>query len=401
MDDVRPGQPRAELNPLRGRGAGAEQLRRYNLSTILTLLHNDGSQPRSTLTARTRLNRSTVAALVTELGDRGLVYESEPDPTNQVGRPSPTVNIDPSILGVAVNPEVDAVTVGIVSLGGDVLHRARQDTPRPPTAEEATEITARLLGELTPRLDPAVRIVGVGVAVPGLVRADDGLVRYAPHLLWRDVPFAAMISEATGFPARVGNDANLGAMAEHIHGAGRGIGEMIYLNGGPSGIGGGIIANGSLVGGAGGYAGEFGHSAAARGRAAGNLEETVSRVSLLAALGRHAATPDELEHALLSSTDPAVDAVVRGQLDILGDALGASINTLNPRRIVLGGFLASLLLKDPRHLANRVQAVSLSAPFEGVEIVQASLGSDVLMIGAAELAFADVLHDPGALAAIR
>jgi len=401
MDEARPGAARAELNTQRGRGAGAEQLRRYNLSTILTLLHNDGSQPRSALTARTGLNRSTVAALVTELGDRGLVFESDPDPTNQVGRPSPTVNIDPGIVGVAVNPEVDAVTVGIVSLGGDVLHRARQDTAHPPTAEDATEITARLLRELTARLDPGVRIVGIGVAVPGLVRAEDGLVRLAPHLMWRDVPFATMVTEATGYPARVGNDANLGAIAEHIHGAGRGIAEMIYLNGGPSGIGGGIIANGALVGGAGGYAGEFGHTAAAPGEAPRDLEDTVSRVSLLAALGRQAATPDELEQALLASTDPAVDTLVRAQLDRLGEALSASINTLNPQRIVLGGFLASLLLKAPDHLRARVQEHSLSAPYEGVEILRASLGSDLLMIGAAELAFADVLRDPGALATAR
>ena len=88
------------------------------------------------------------------------------------------------------------------------------------------------------------RFVGVGLAVPGLVRASDGLVRFAPHLLWSDVPIRALVEAATGLPTAVGNDASLGAIAEHLFGAGRGVDDMVYLNGGASGIGGGLIVHG-------------------------------------------------------------------------------------------------------------------------------------------------------------
>jgi predicted NBD/HSP70 family sugar kinase len=396
VGQARVGSARADLTYERGRGAGAEHLRRFNLSTILTLLHHDGSQPRSMLTTRTGLNRSTVAALVAELVERGLVFESPADPTKQVGRPSPTVNVDPRTVAIAVNPEIDAVTVGVVGLGGTVATRIRCATDRPPSAREAANITAAVLEGLRGPLERDGRILGIGVAVPGLVHAGDGLVRFAPHLEWRDEPFAAILSDATGLPAHVGNDANLGAIAEHIHGAGRGIAEMIYLNGGPSGIGGGIIAGGGLAGGAEGYAGEFGHSPVAEpGGATGTLEEFVNRAALLAALGMPVASPDELEAALLESDDPAVDALVRLQLDRLGDALGTSVNILNPQRIVLGGFLGSLLMKEPEYLEARISRSALSAPRESVEVVRAELGSDLLMIGAAELAFAGILQDPG------
>jgi predicted NBD/HSP70 family sugar kinase len=107
------------------------------------------------------------------------------------------------------------------------------------------------------------------------------------------------------------------------------------------------------------------------------------------------ASPDELEAALLESDDPAVDALVRLQLDRLGDALGTSVNILNPQRIVLGGFLGSLLMKEPEYLEARISRSALSAPRESVEVVRAELGSDLLMIGAAELAFAGILQDPG------
>ena len=165
-------------------GVGTDQLRRHNLSAILTLLHHDGSQPRSALTAQTGLNRSTVAALVGELTELGLVHETEPDPTRQVGRPSPTVNADRRNIALAINPEVDAVTAGVVALGGEVVTTLRRETDHAPTAVEAVAISADLIRELTAGLGADIRVVGVGVAVPGLVRAADGLVRLAPHLQW-------------------------------------------------------------------------------------------------------------------------------------------------------------------------------------------------------------------------
>jgi len=397
---IRPDAAAARLTSPRVSGVGSDQVRRHNLSAILTLLHHDGSQPRSMLTAQTGLNRSTVAALVGELVERGLVYETEPDPTRQVGRPSPTVNADERNVAIAINPELDAITIGVVALGGQVTKRIRYEIDRPPTAREAVNISTAIIEGFTDELSERGRITGIGVAVPGLVRADDGLVKLAPHLEWVDEPIATMLSEATGFDVYVGNDASLGAMVEHIFGAGRGLGDIIYLNGGPSGIGGGVIANGALLGGMSGYAGEFGHTRDIGGPESGppspTLESLVNRSDLLTALGITAASADELEMLLLESTDPAVTEIVRRQLRYLGSALGDSINILNPQRIVLGGFLGTILQKDPEYLAARVAAHALAASNDEVTITRAGLGSDLLMIGAAELTFAALLADPSA-----
>jgi len=382
-----------------GSGASSDQTRRHNLSTVLTALHHDGSQPRSQLTARTGLNRSTIAALVSELTALGLAFESEPGPATSVGRPSPTVHADPRVLGVAVNPEVDAITVGLVRLGGTVVERFRIDTEAAPSVEDAVRLSAQAIDRLRSQHGDA-RIVGVGVAVPGLVRAADGLVRLAPHLGWVDEPIAARLAEATGLPVQAANDASLGAMAEKLFGAGRGMSDLVYLNGGASGIGGGIIVGGVPLGGAEGYAGEFGHirvnSSAGRSDDPdeGALEAEVSRAALLRALGLPSADEDELEAALLASDDPAVTALVHAQLEFLSTSLRNAVNVLNPQVIVLGGFLASILARDPDFLTERVAEQSLRAPFECVRIVRAQLGSDLLMIGAAELAFAGVLADP-------
>ncbi|MBX3087978.1 MAG: transcriptional regulator, partial [Cryobacterium sp.] len=88
------------------RGIGNDSLRRENLATVLRLVHRSGSagSSRSTLTARTGLNRSTIAALVTELASRGLVSETDPAVRSSVGRPSPIVAVTQKTVAVAVNP---------------------------------------------------------------------------------------------------------------------------------------------------------------------------------------------------------------------------------------------------------------------------------------------------------
>lgn len=384
-----------------GSGVSNDQTRRHNLSTILSALHHDGSQPRSQLTARTGLNRSTVAALVSELRELGLAFETEPSQTNQVGRPSPMVHPDGRTLGVAVNPEVDALTIGLVSFTGNVVERIRIETPSVMSVDEVVRITAETVARLRSTQGDS-RIVGIGVAVPGLVRAD-GIVRLAPHLGWVDAPIAQLMADATGLPVQAANDASVGAMAEKLFGAGRGKSDLVYLNGGASGIGGGIIAGGVQLSGADGYAGEFGHIRVKKekpgtvGPSAGSLEAEVNRGALLAALGLGSADGDDLEKALLASTEPAVSELVHRQLDFLSTSLRNVVNVLNPQVIVLGGFLSSLFAFDEQYLVRRVEEQSLRAPFESVHITRAQLGSDLLMIGAAELAFAGILADPASL----
>ncbi len=235
-----------------------EDVRRSNLSATLGILYRTGPVSRAALSKRTGRNRSTIASLVTDLVDLGLVEERDPDSLGQVGRPSPVVTIRPEVTAIAVNPEIDVLTIGLVGLDGQVRRVIRHEYDRIPTATEVISITAAVISGMQVELDSLV-VAGIGVAVPGQVRTDDGVVRNAPHLGWRDEPLAEPLAAATGYPVQVANDAALGALAEHEFGAGRGKDHLIYLNGGASGIGGGVISAGVPLGGASGYAGEFGH----------------------------------------------------------------------------------------------------------------------------------------------
>lgn len=392
------------MQPASARGNNLDTVRQHNLSTVLGLVHRFGPLSRSELTRETALNRSTVGALVGELVDLGLVVEHVPDANNRVGRPSPVVAAHPGVTALAVNPEIDAVTVGVVGLDGVVRHRVRHATGNVPTALETVAIVRTVLDGLRPALRTSSRVVGVGVAVPGLVREADGVVRLAPHLAWLDEPFAAELAEATGLPVSAANDANLGAHAEHLFGAGRGVADLVYLNGGASGIGAGVITGAVPLAGLSGYAGELGHtlvnSAGIRCHcgAIGCLETEVSQRSLLAVLGLPGGDVDELERALAESESPAVLAEVERQIGFLAVAVRNATNIFNPQLIVLGGFLRALIEAAPGRLTALVAQTALKASAESLRVVRAELGSNLLMVGAAELAFAPLLADPASQA---
>ena len=386
-------------------GRNVDSLRRANLSSVLQLVHHSGGVSRAQLTTATGLTRSTVAVLVGELVDLGLVVEREAPATNRVGRPSPLVVPSQTPIVLAINPELDAVTVGVVGLSARVHRRVRFELDEVLSAERMVEVVSEIVGPLRDELESSHRIVGVGLAVPGLVRGD-GVVRWAPHLDWHDVALTQLIGDALGLPTAVGNDASLGALAERLFGVGRGVEDIVYLNGGASGIGGGVIAGGRSLGGASGYAGEFGQNrpgvldAADQRTADGVLEDEVSRDRLMSALRSGPVDEERLERLLLMSTSPTVRDELARQRRILAVALGNAINVLNPSLVVLGGFLATLHASDQEDLEARVDASSITATRSDARIVPAALGADRLMIGAAELALHPLLADPLGVEAI-
>ena len=211
-----------------------------------------------------------------------------------------------------------------------------------------------------------------------------------------------MLGEATGYACQAANDASLGAEAELLFGAGAGAGQgnLVYLNGGASGIGGGIIANGQLLRGASGYAGELGHTFVRSGGktchcgATGCLETEVSQSRLLDVAGLSRSGIADLEEALANSSRAEVSDEVARQLSYLGIALRNAVNIFNPEAIVLDGFLGTLHTLAPTSLDRALLSQALDGPAGQVKIYRAALGSDLMMIGAAELAFARFLADP-------
>ncbi|WNG87029.1 ROK family transcriptional regulator [Mycobacterium sp. ITM-2016-00317] len=374
-------------------GTSTDDVRRRNLSGVLTLVHRRRAVSRAELTRHTGLSRSTTKDLVEELAARGLVDESPAPPVSQVGRPSPIVRPGDRVVAVSVTPEVDAVTVGVVSMGGEVREVVRRPTDRIPTPADTVAITADAIADIRRSLRSDQEITAVGVAVPGLVHGPESSVQLAPNLDWHDVEIGQMLSSATGLPVYAANDANVGAIAEHLFGNHHGAEHLIYVNGGPSGIGAGFVVAGGLLGGIAGYAGELGHTYVGGGEqchcgSVGCLETEVVQAPL-------ARLVTELDGARADPPTSAELDVLNRQARVLAVALGNAVNMLNPGLIVLGGFLRVFCAYAATALREELARRSMGAPRSMVRVVPATLGADTLVIGAAELAFAPVLADPG------
>jgi predicted NBD/HSP70 family sugar kinase len=364
-------------------GTSTDDVRRRNLSGVLVLVHRHRGMSRAELTRRTGLSRSTVKDLVEELVEHGLVEETQPAASTQVGRPSPIVRPQSRRLAIAVNPEIDSVTIGLVGLGGSVLEMTRRTTTGIPTPEQTVALAAETIQAMRRQLEPDRGVTAIGVAAPGLVHAAGSMVRLAPNLGWQDAPIGQMLSAATQLPVFAANDANLGAVAEHIFGRHANAEHMIYVNGGAGGIGAGVVVAGELLDGVAGYAGELGHTYV------GGMG--------ICHCGRTGCLETEVSQSQTYDTDSTVvTKTVERQAQYLGIALGNAINMLNPGVIVLGGFLEIFPSLAADVLNDAVARHSLRASRDLVRIVPASLGSQTLMIGAAELAFAPLLADPAA-----
>ncbi len=377
-------------------GAGTDGVRRRNLSNVLTLVHRNRALSRAELTRRTALSRSTIKDLVEELVARGLAEELPAAPISQVGRPSPIVRPGRRLVAATVIPEVDAVTVGVVAMGGAVLEVVRCPTDRVPTPEETVAMAADVVQRVAHTLPDTSKVTAIGVAVPGLVHSPESTVQLAPNLDWHDVKIGELLKAATGLPVYAANDANAGAIAEHLFGRHHGADHLIYVNGGTTGIGAGFVVAGGLLEGVAGYAGELGHTFVGGAEpchcgSTGCLETEVTQ----APLARLIAELESVEpgDAQPMPTDAERDVLYR-QARSLAIALGNAINMVNPRLVVLGGFLRAFPAYAGVILREELSRRSMGGPRDLVRIVPATLGSETVVIGAAELAFAPVLADP-------
>lgn len=356
---------------------------------------------RSELVAATGLTRSAVGGLTRSLAAAGLVIEQE-TAGNGVGRPSLLVTPVPQAVSVvAVDVGVGGTTAAQVGFGGEILairrHRRRleESSPAAVTAE-VRGLVRRLMGSKGRN----VPVIGVGVGVPGVVRHDDGLVRFAPNLGWQDVAFGEMLRSALQphGPVVVGNDADLGALSEHLRGAASGSRNCIYLSG-EVGVGGGVIVDGHALAGAGGYAGEVGHMVIrprghrCRCGSRGCWETEIGREAILRAaempLDGHVDTVFQRAHA----GDPNACRGLRGVGRWLGIGLGNLVNIFNPEVIILGGELSGVY-ECVGDAVDGALATVLPGPQGQVRLRVPALGDQSTLMGAAEVAFSRLLSAP-------
>ena len=389
-----------------GLGTNQEAVRRHNLGTLLRHVHARVQLSRAELTSVMGLNRSTIAGLVGELEVLGVSERASPvgGARQGAGRPSAGVRIaDAGPFVIAVDLGVDRAVVARVGLGGRIHCRAQAPVHSGGEAWQVGASVASLIRQVVEDAPAIAPLIGIGISVPGLVRRTDGLIRLAPNLEWHDVSFGGIVLAALGLdvPVSLGNDADLGAIAEHTRGACVGVDDLIYVSGNV-GVGAGVITGGQRLLGFGGYAGEVGHL---RFNSQGRLCHCGNRGCWETEVGAHAIAeaihcpPDrvaQLDEVLAGFGKPSPE--LRSTGTALGHGLASIVNMFNPQMVVLGGYFSSLYELVSAEVLAGLADLTLPAPLESVTLSLPGLGSDSPLLGAAEIALEPLLVDPvGAL----
>lgn len=386
-------------------GPSQDEIRRQNLGALLRYVHIHGPTSRAELTAALGLNRSTIGALTADLAAAGLVSEQAPRGAGRAGRPSLVVRPESArVYAYALVIGVDRLRAARVGLGGLILDQREASRPRGMPAREAAPVLAGFVKEMSAAIPPDSIYVGGGVAVCGMVRREDGMVRLSPNTGWLDEPLGTVLRAEIGGdrPVAVRNVADLAALAEHRRGAAVGCDNLIYLYG-DVGVGAGIIAGGRAVTGHGGYGGEVGHMVVnPYGRpcgcgSRGCWETEIGEHALLRAAGRGEAFGLDALLAVIEATrvgDATAQAAVRQVGDWLGFGVANLVNIFNPEMVIFGGTLRHIYLAAAAQVRSRLNAMGLSACREHVRLRTPALGGDAALIGAAELAFERLLADP-------
>ncbi|MFJ8938633.1 ROK family transcriptional regulator [Streptomyces sp. NPDC102365] len=395
----------------------SRDIRTANRYGVLRQIIAHSPTSRQQLAAATGLSIATVATLVGELLDLGMLTEVGFE-DSAGGRPRGLVAVNASggaLIGVDIAETY--VRVELFDLSLDVLARADEDMrPAEIRPEQVVGHVASAVGSVVAQAGiEGARVLGVGVSVPGQVDREAGVCEYAPNWDWHDVPLLDLLAEHIAYPLYLDNPLRACAVAELWFGAARGRGDAVVVNLG-TGVGAGLVLGGGLHRGVGNSAGEWGHTTLVLdGRPChcgnhGCVETYVGAPGIMLNLREsrpdspllhpedQTATIDALARAV-ADRDPVAVEVVRYTARYLGAAIADLVNLLNPEVVVLSSWVAATL-GEPLLLEVRdaVARRALKRPLAGTEIVLSPIPTDPVCLGAATFALEGTLNSAGSRA---
>lgn len=293
--------------------------------------------------------------------------------------------------------------VGVLA-GTEPLYEQREAS----TGQTEDELVELLVREIEEAREARPDVAAVGLGIPATIDHDSGVAVSAVNLPLSDLPIRDIVSERTGLPVFVDNDGNVAALAEYLYGVAQGMPHMVMLTVG-TGIGGGLILGGEIYRGSTGAGAELGHvviqadgppcqgncpnhgcvESLASGTALGREGRAAAESSPDSALGKALAEGKEVDGRVVTEAALAGDTTAVEVFELIGGRLGVACssfaNIFQPNAIVVGGgvIAAGDLLLEPARREVRERALN---PMNKTPILEATLGNDAGMIGAAALA---------------
>ncbi len=293
----------------------------------------------------------------------------------------------------------------VVSESGEVIGRKKRTTENdgPPMVEQISRAIDAALKAASLTTE---QISGIGVAMPGAVDSTTGYLGSVPNLKVDDRRLVDRLRERYPVPVEVGNDVNLGTLAECWLGAGRNAQTVVGMFVG-TGIGGGVVIDGRLRTGSEDLAGEIGHMvlmADGPHCGCGNrgcFEALASRTAIEAAIregiaaGRESviargAEGERMKSRALSDALAAGDELVTEVMTRTSHylALGALTirHLLDPDMVIMGGGVIEACGEFMLPLIEaEVRASCMRGSRDTLKITESELGDYAVALGAAAL----------------
>jgi predicted NBD/HSP70 family sugar kinase len=360
----------------------SKELRAANRERVVDLLRGQGPMTQAELARTSGLSPATVSSIVAELRGDGWV-----DPGT--GRGDRLSLSRSAGLAVGVDFGHSHVRVAIADLAHTVLAEAEAAVEVDQAAADGIALAGSLVRRLLAEAGGG-SVTAVGMGLPGPLAGDEvGDSAILPG--WIGARPEEMLRAELGMPVRVDNDANLGALAETVWGAGRGCSDVVYVKA-ATGVGAGLVLGGRLYRGATGTAGELGHlpvdetGPICRCGNRGCLETLAGAEAVLEPLRRRRAGITSLRDVIdaAAAGDRACARVIEDAGRALGRGVAGACNLLGPERVVVGGELsrAGDLLLDPLRASLRRATIGA---VRDVDVVGGVLGERAEVLGAVAL----------------
>ena len=382
------------------RKATLEHTKIHNTRLVLQTIYEQGAISRAAVARMTKLTRPTVSDAVARLIDDGLVAE--------IGRGASTGGKQPTLLSVSdasrtlIGVDLSGNTVfrgALVDLRGKIHDRATIEIDGA-MGTQALDCVFSLIDDLLARANTP--ILGIGIASPGLIDAQNGIVRRAVNLGWQDLPLRDLLAERFSDAIHIANDSHATALAEFFFGRRAHTSNLIVVKIG-RGIGAGIVIHGDLYYGDGHGAGEIGHVVVeADGEACtcgnfGCLETVAAVPAILRRAARIAeantgsllksGTADPWEQLIKAydAGDPAIGELTWQIGRSLGIAIANLVGCFNIHNVVISGRIAAfgdpLLQAISAEMHQRVLPSMADETFIGF----ADLDADIGILGGAAM----------------
>jgi N-acetylglucosamine repressor len=372
-------------------------MKSVNKSIILNKIRTDAPISRAQIAKETKLTPPTVSSNVKELIDQGIVKESELG-ESQGGRKPTMLLIDNSafsIVGVDIGP--DMIECVMADLSGKISNRSSSKLSTPITNSQFLTILKECIhtciGSPPTSND---KIIGIGVAMHGVVEVETGTSLVAPILGLKNIPIKEELEKEFDLDVKVENDARAIALGESWFGDHGPLESMLVVNIG-RGVGAGLVMNGNLYHGSDDIAGEVGHMTI---DLHGDVCECGNRGCLqtfitgpaIARRAQHELSGEQL-YELAVNGDENILSAFKETGEIIGVGLTNLIHIINPEKIVLsGGVTKSKKLILPE-IRKTIEERALTPKAKQTAVSISKLGDDATLKGAVALLLVD-LFDP-------